>query len=320
MYQIHRRTLGVTIEEGEASILLWAPFQKEVVLQNETTGARFPLIKEPFGYWSLQTTGLKDKDLYRFVLDNAKALPDPVSISQPNGVHESSQALDICFSWTDAGWRNMPLGNYIIYELHIGTFSNDGNFDGLINHLDHLKELGITAIELMPLAQCPGSRNWGYDGVFPFAVQNNYGGAHALLKFVDICHSKGFAVILDVVYNHLGPEGNCLPEYGPYFTKECKTPWGCGINYDEAYCDPVRRYFIENALMWLRDFHIDALRLDAVHAIIDTSAKHIIDEMNEAVQQLGKLLNTPKYLIIESDLNDVKFLKDKNRCGFGIGA
>jgi maltooligosyltrehalose trehalohydrolase len=320
MHQIHQRSLGVNIVDGMASVLVWAPFTKDVKLHNETTDETLSLISEPLGYWSLKTDKIKDKDLYRFILDDSKSLPDPASISQPNGVHASSQALNLDFNWTDNQWVNKPVGDYIVYELHVGTFSPKGNFDGVVERLDHLKELGITAIEIMPVAQCPGSRNWGYDGVFPYAVQNNYGGPIGLKQLVNTCHSKGFAVILDVVYNHLGPEGNCLPEYGPYFKQNCATPWGCGVNYDEAYCDPVRQYVIENALMWLRDFHFDALRLDAVHAIVDRSPKHIINEMNEAVAKLNAMLSSNKFLIIESDLNDVKYLKDKSRCGYGVAA
>ncbi len=314
--------LGVHFREGVAEVLLWAPNAREsVVLHNESTGEQLPLEKGALGYWHLRTDRIRDDDLYRVAIDGAKPLPDPVSLSQPDGVHGPSQALDLLqFPWTDEHWHNPDFGDYIIYELHTGTFSEEGNFNGITGKLDHLKSLGINAIELMPVAQFPGRRNWGYDGVYPFAVQESYGGARALQELVDHCHSKGFAVILDVVYNHLGPEGNYLRAYGPYFTDRYKTPWGEAVNFDDAWCDPVRRFFIENALMWLRDFHIDALRLDAVHAIRDFSPVHIVKAINDAVMLLESLSGTRKYLIAETDLNDSRFVRPLAEQGYGLRA
>jgi maltooligosyltrehalose trehalohydrolase len=252
---------------------------------------------------------------------DAGDLPDPCSLSQPDGVHGPSRALDLKdFSWTDEHWKNHPLEAYILYELHTGTFTGSGTFTAIEEKLDHLVELGITAIELMPVAQFPGNRNWGYDGVFPFAVHEGYGGAERLMHLVDTCHARGLAVVLDVVYNHLGPEGNYLDKYGPYFTDKYKTPWGKAVNFDDAGCDGVRRFFIENALMWLRDFHIDALRFDAVHAIKDFSPLHILREIKDKVDLLRQETGREHYLIVECDLNDTRFINPKEKCGYGMSA
>jgi maltooligosyltrehalose trehalohydrolase len=319
--ELKQRLLGVNFINGVAHVLLWAPFAQNVVLHNETTKENLPMEQEALGYWQLKTDRIQDDDLYRFSIDGGTLLPDPASLSQPMGMHEASQAINLhSFAWTDQHWRNPDFGDYIIYELHTGTFSNDGNFNGIADHLEHLKKLGVNAIEIMPVAQFPGKRNWGYDGVFPFAVQDSYGGVMGLQQLVNTCHQDGFAVILDVVYNHLGPEGNYFGKFGPYFTDKYKTPWGSAVNFDDAYCDPVRRYFIENALMWLRDFHIDALRMDAVHAIKDFSPVHIIKEMNEAVTMFNAATCSRKYLIAETDLNDSIFIKDTTQNGYGIRA
>lgn len=319
--ELKQRLLGVNFINGMAQVLLWAPFAAEVVFHNETTGEQFLLDQAAFGYWHLLTDQIRDDDLYLFSIDGGKPLPDPASVAQPSGVHGASQVVNLhAYNWTDQGWQNPDFGDYIIYELHAGTFTSDGNFNGIAGKLDYLKELGINAIEIMPVAQFPGKRNWGYDGVFPFAVQESYGGVMALQELVNTCHSKGFAVILDVVYNHLGPEGNYFSHYGPYFTDKYKTPWGSAINFDDEYCDPVRRFFIENALMWLRDFHIDALRLDAVHAIKDYSPRHIIKEMNDAVSMYNAATFSHKYLILETDLNDSRYIRDAGHDGFGVRA
>ncbi len=222
------------------------------------------------------------------------------------------------YSWTDERWHGIPLEKYVIYELHVGTFSREGTFEGVIRHLDRLFELGITAIEIMPVAQFPGSRNWGYDGVFPFAVQNSYGGPHGLKSLVNACHERDIAVVLDVVYNHLGPEGNYLPKFGPYFTSRYKTPWGSAVNYDDAGSDEVRSYFIENALRWISEFHIDALRLDAVHTILDHSAYHILEELTDVVHRRGTELNRRVHVIAESDLNDVRLIRCVHIGGYGL--
>ncbi|MDB5251150.1 MAG: malto-oligosyltrehalose trehalohydrolase, partial [Flaviaesturariibacter sp.] len=273
------------------------------------------------GYWALETKTLTPGSRYRFSIDGNDPLPDPASLAQPGGVHGASQAVDLsAFQWSDGSWRNHALQNYILYELHTGTFSPDGTFAGIESRLDHLVDLGVTAIEIMPVAQFPGERNWGYDGVYPFAAQHSYGGAEGLQRLVDACHQKGIAVVLDVVYNHLGPEGNYLGTYGPYFTDKYKTPWGHALNFDDAGSDGVRHYFIENALMWLRDFHVDALRLDAVHAIKDFSAVHLLRELRQAVDALEEATGRKHYLIVESDLNDHRFINPPEKGGYGMDA
>jgi maltooligosyltrehalose trehalohydrolase len=228
--------------------------------------------------------------------------------------------MDAAFPWTDQQWKNPGLQEYIIYELHTGTFSERGDFAGIAEKIPYLKDLGINAIEIMPVAQFPGTRNWGYDGVFPFAVQHSYGGARELQHLVDLCHREGMAVILDVVYNHLGPEGNYLGAFGPYITSKYHTPWGGAINFDDAWCDGVRDYFIENALMWFRDFHIDALRMDAVHAIRDFSPVHILQEIRMHVDQLMEQSGRTHYLIVELDLNDTRYIDPVQKGGYGMDA
>jgi maltooligosyltrehalose trehalohydrolase len=316
------RTIGVNFEEqGTATIRLWAPAVKQAALRLDYIKADLPLNAAGFGYWELLTDMLKPGDNYKFLLDGHKELPDPASLYQPEGVHGVSEAVDLNdLKWTDNNWKNLPLADYLIYELHTGTFTSEGTFTAIISKLDYLIELGITAIELMPVAQFPGGRNWGYDGVFPFAVQNTYGGTQGLMQLIDACHSKGVAVILDVVYNHLGPEGNYLSESGPYFTDKYHTPWGNAINFDDAWCDGVRHYYIENALMWFRDFHVDALRLDAVHAIKDFSPKHILKEIKEETDKLIALTGRNHYLLVELDLNDHRFIDPIDKCGYGMDA
>jgi maltooligosyltrehalose trehalohydrolase len=319
--EINRRTLGVTFDSSNtASIRLWAPQAKTVTLLRGKDVAE-SLRQQPYGYWELTTTALREGDSYQFQLDGKTTVPDPVSLDQSDGVHGPSRARAIeKFAWRDEAWVNPPLGEYIFYEVHTGTFSASGTFQGIAEKLSHLRELGVTAIEIMPVAQFPGDRNWGYDGVFPFAVQASYGGAEGLQKLVDACHAEGIAVVLDVVYNHFGPEGNYLPAVGHYFTDKYKTPWGNAVNFDDAGSDAVRNYFIENVLMWFRDFHIDALRLDAVHAIRDFSPKHILREIREHVDKLMTQTGRRHYLIVELDLNDTRFIDPPDRQGYGMDA
>lgn len=319
---LHTRTIGVNFNNlGGADVVLWAPLVETVDLLVLKTEKRIALTKNEFGYYYTKTNEIKPNDPYKFVVNKEKDLPDPASLSQPDGVHGPSQALDLsAFVWSDDDWKNIPLEEYIIYELHTGSFTTEGSLTAIIDKLDYLKDLGITAIELMPVAQFPGQYNWGYDGVFPFAVQHSYGGASALQQLVNACHKKGLAVVLDVVYNHLGPEGNYFAEFAPYFTARYNTPWGAAINFDDAYCDAVRYYFIENALMWFRDFHIDALRLDAVHAIKDLSPKHILKEIREYVNDLVKETGKKHYVVVESDLNDPRFINPIEEGGYGMDA
>ncbi len=316
---LKQRRVGINFNEAQqAEICLWAP-QAERVEVALSDGTSIGLQKSEGGYWKITTDQLQPGDHYKFILDGTRTLPDPASLSQPKGVHEASAAFDLnAVEWTDGDWQNPELNNYIIYEIHTGTFSAKGDFEGIAAHLDHLIDLGINAIEIMPVAQFPGERNWGYDGVFPFAVQHSYGGAVKLQELVNTCHEKGIAVILDVVYNHVGPEGNYFAEFGPYFTDKYHTPWGQAVNFDDEYCDGVRDYFIENVLTWFRDFHIDALRMDAVHAIKDLSSQHLLQAIRLQVDALMEQTGRRHYLIVECDLNDPRFLDTPEKNGFGM--
>src|SRR5947208_6693749 len=276
--------------------------------------------QNPNGYHQVTVEKLPRGARYKYRLATGKELPDPVSRYQPEGVHGPSEAVDPRFDWQDQHWLGLPIENYIIYELHAGTFTTEGTFEAAIRHLDDLVNIGITAVELMPVAQFPGTRNWGYDGVFPFAVQNSYGGPAGLKKLVNACHQRGLAAVLDVVYNHIGPEGNYLPQFGPYFTDRYKTPWGPALNFDDAYSDEVRHFFVSNALEWITEYHFDALRLDAVHAILDHSALNFLEELAERVHEQGTALNRRVYVIAESALNDTRIIRPSELGGYGLDA
>lgn len=314
-----KRGIGVNFDEdGLAVVRVWAPDATEVCLVAESFSVE--LQADDFGYWTASSDLIKPGMHYEFVMDNGHPLPDPAALVQPDGVHGRSMAMKLDYSWNDLSWQNIPLQNYILYELHPGTFSAAGDFKGIAERLDHLILLGITAIELMPVAAFPGKRNWGYDGVFPFAVQASYGGLAGLQCLIDLCHQKGLAVVLDVVYNHLGPEGNCLGDFGPYFTDKYKTPWGNALNFDDQDSDGVRAFFIENALMWFRDFHVDALRLDAVHAIKDFGAVHILQQIRIYTDLLKQQTGRTHYLIAECDLNDPRYITTVETNGLGMDA
>ena len=272
------------------------------------------------GYHEVLVDGVEPGTLYRYRLDGTLERPDPASRCQPEDVHGPSQVVDSHFDWDDSAWCGIPLREYILYELHVGTFTPEGTFEAIIPYLPELKALGITAIELMPIAQFPGQRNWGYDGVYPFAVQHSYGGPDGLKRLVQACHRHGLAVVLDVVYNHLGPDGNYLGDYGPYFTERYKTPWGGALNFDGPYSDEVRRFFIDNALFWVTEFRIDALRLDAVHAILDHSAQPFLQELGLALQARAEHMNRRIYAIAESALNDTRIIRSRELGGYGLDA
>jgi maltooligosyltrehalose trehalohydrolase len=313
---------AIPLPDGSTLFRVWVPRAEQVALvlpdQNREP---VPLTADPDGYFSVTVTDIKAGERYWYLLDGTIRRPDPASQSQPDGVHGPSQVVDHqLFSWSDQTWPGVPLEQYIIYELHVGAFTREGTFDGVISRLDYLIELGITAVELMPVAQFPGDRNWGYDGTFPFAPQNSYGGPDGLKRLVDACHARGLAVILDVVYNHLGPEGNYLHGFGPYFTDRYRTPWGDAVNFDGPDSDPVRHYFISNALHWITRYHIDALRLDAIHGIYDFSALHILQELTEAIHCQARTLGRPVHVIAESDLNDVRIIKPVDAGGYGLDA
>jgi maltooligosyltrehalose trehalohydrolase len=319
-----RLELGANIVAGDGVFFrVWAPEADEVsvrILSNKKK-RDIRLGKEDGGYFAGSAEGLCRGDRYVYVLDNMDHYPDPASRFQPEGVHGPSEVVDPDeFLWEDDEWEAIALRDFIIYEVHVGAFTVEGTFESIISHLDSVKELGITAIELMPVAQFPGQRNWGYDGVYPFAPQNSYGGPEGLKRLVNAAHKKGLSVILDVVYNHLGPEGNYLHRYGPYFTDKYKTPWGDAVNFDGPYSDGVRHFFISNALYWISEYHIDALRLDAVHGILDFGARNFLSELREAVNRQARRSGKNVFMIAESDLNDVRIINPPGVGGYGFDA
>lgn len=301
------------------TIKVWAPNANKVELQ--IRNSRLTMTKNHNNWWAVEVPAAEHGDDYVFILDDGQPIPDPRSPWQPNGVFGASRIFDHNkFSWQDTAWQAPPLTSAIVYELHVGTFSAEGTFDGIINHLEFLKNLGITHIEIMPINGFSGSRGWGYDGVNLYAPHETYGGPDGLKRLVNACHNIGLAVILDVVYNHLGPEGNYLAHFGPYFTDRYASPWGKTINFDGQESNEVRRFFCDNATMWLRDFHIDVLRIDAVHAIIDNSAIHLLEQLAHEVKELQSIQNRHFYLITESDLNDSRHLHTWDAGGYGIDA
>ncbi|OGW47151.1 MAG: malto-oligosyltrehalose trehalohydrolase [Nitrospirae bacterium RBG_13_41_22] len=307
---------------GRREFIVWAPLLNNVDLKIVSPERlTFPMKKDEKGYWRIVVEEVFPGALYLYGLDEKRDRPDPASHFQPEGVHGPSKIIDhSSFKWEDREWKGIPLSEMIMYELHVGTFTHEGTFKAVIKRIDDLLDVGINAIEIMPVAQFPGERNWGYDGTYPFAVQNSYGGPEGLKLLVNECHKKGLAVILDVVYNHFGPEGNYLWDYGPYFTDRYKTPWGQAINYDDLYSNEVRNFFIENALHWFKNYHIDALRLDAIHGIFDFSAKAFLQELAEKVEEFSSSEGKKYYLIAESDLNDSRVIRSRNIGGYGIDA
>jgi maltooligosyltrehalose trehalohydrolase len=308
--------------DGKCEFVVWAPFLEKIELEIIAPVERTVLLeKDQYGYWRGVAHAVSEGTLYRYRLASDKVRPDPASHYQPHGVHEASQVINhASFTWEDADWNGIELSRMIMYELHVGTFTPEGTFEAIVSRFGELKELGVNAIELMPVAQFPGERNWGYDGVYPFAVQASYGGPAGLKRLVNECHRHGIAVILDVVYNHLGPEGNYLSDFGPYFTDRYRTPWGRAVNFDGPYSDDVRNFFFENAFHWFEDYHIDALRLDAIHAIFDMSAHPFLEELAERVNLLSKSVGRKFYLIAESSLNDSKLIRPRELGGYGLDA
>lgn len=298
-------------------ITLWAPKALEVSLCLKDSEIKME--KNNDGYFSVKLPdNLKKPILYAFKVNGKGPYPDPASKYQPDGVHGFSQYWDNDYKWNDEDCQVCDYENAIIYELHTGTFSPQGTYQGIIDRLDYLVNLGITHIEVLPVAAFPGKQGWGYDGVGLYATHNAYGDPDELKKLVDCCHQKGLGVILDVVYNHLGPDGNYLEKFGPYFTDRYGTPWGKAINFDSSHSDHVRKFCIENALMWLRDYHFDGLRLDAIHAIFDFSATHILEEMQQRVEELSKTTGRKYSLIAESDLNDPRIINKTSQGGYGL--
>ena len=319
---IRPSSVGATrLVDGSWSFVVWAPGRQDVQLHLCDEQHLVKMEKDELGYHQAVVKNAKPGFKYTYRLDGSDERPDPASRFQPHGVHGPSMLVDVSsFDWTDSNWKGRGLDDSIFYELHVGTFTPEGTFAAIIPHLDELAELGVTTIELMPIAQFPGSRNWGYDGVYPYAVQKSYGSPIDLQKLVDAAHARGLAMALDVVYNHLGPEGNYLGNYGPYFTNHYRTPWGDALNFDGPHSDEVRFFFIQNAIYWLRDFHFDVLRLDAVHSIFDASAFPFLAELSTAVASVSAHLDRKVHLIAESDLNDARVLRATAEGGYGMDA
>lgn len=292
-----------------------------MILHIYGTGQKIEMTRDDHGYFTAHVNDVKPDACYFFMPNGEKEYPDPSSHYQPQGVHGPSAVVDHqSFKWGDDSWKGLPLKDLILYELHIGTFTKEGSFEAIIPFLDDLLDTGINAIELMPVSQFPGERNWGYDGVFPYAVQNSYGGPQGLKKLVNACHQKGIAVFLDVVYNHLGPEGNYHKEYAPYFTDKYATPWGDAINFDSDYSDGVREYFSNNALYWFELYHIDGLRIDAIHMVFDSGAVTFWELMHDKIRLLEQRLGRCLYTIAESDLNSPRVVKLAEAGGYSFSA
>ncbi len=309
--------------DGSVCFWVWAPFVREIAVQC-VSPKRTPMSMErqPGGLFTVTLQGLSSGSRYFYLLDGERSRPDPVSRFQPEGVHGPSEVVDpSAFPWTDQTWKGLALRDLILYELHTGAFTSDGTFTAIVSYLDYLKnELGVTAVELMPVAEFPGKRNWGYDGAHLYAPHSCYGGPRGLKTLINACHEKGLAVVLDAVYNHLGPEGNYLGEYGPYFTDRYHTPWGQAVNFDGENSTEVRRYFVDNILYWITEYHIDGLRLDAIHGIFDNGPTHILQELGEAVHAQGRALGRNVLVIAESDLNDNRVITDMSAGGWGLDA
>ena len=304
----HAMPHGAELHDDGVRFRLWAPGEDQVGI--EIDGHQpVHMARQPEGWHELITVGARPGSLYRYVVGDGLHVPDPASRFQPEDVHGPSEVIDPkAYDWQDADWRGLPWSQAVIYEIHIGTFTTDGTFRAAIERLDHLVALGVTMIEIMPISDFPGRRNWGYDGVLPYAPDSAYGRPEDLKALVEAAHARGLSVLLDVVYNHFGPDGNYLPVYAPqFFTDRHKSPWGAGINFDGEHSRPVRDFVIQNALYWVQEFHLDGLRLDAVHAIQDDSEKHVLVELAETVR--AAVTDRPVHLILENEENRASLLR-----------
>ncbi|UYL09623.1 malto-oligosyltrehalose trehalohydrolase [Bdellovibrio sp. SKB1291214] len=314
-------------EQGECGYRVWAPLCESVDLvfldQDEQELGSLPMAQDRRGYFFVKSKKPLS-DLYKFRLNKNQLLPDPASRYQPQGPHGASQLIGSEFPWSDQQWKGLPLHDLVIYELHVGTFTESGTFAAVQSHVDRLLDLGVNALEIMPIAQFAGKRNWGYDGVGLFAAQNSYGKQQIspleLKGLIDYCHSRGMAVILDVVYNHMGPEGNYLSHFGPYFHDKYKNPWGDALNFDGAHSDDVRNYFLTNAKQWIEEFHFDGLRLDAVHSIFDGSAKTFLEQLSDLAEDVSQRTGRVIHLIAENDTNDSRLITPTAEGGIGLSA
>lgn len=308
--------------DDNTKFTVWAPLKKKMQLHlTQPNEQLIDMRQVGEGYWQTEIKDLPAQTRYFYRPDGGKDFPDPASFFQPDGVHLASAVVDHQrYEWQDAGWQCPPMEEWVIYELHVGTFTAEGTFEAVIPKLAALQETGVNVLEILPVAQFPGDRNWGYDGVYPYAVQNSYGGPDGLKKLVDACHQMGIAVVLDVVYNHMGPEGNYFSQFGPYFTHRYHTPWGDALNFDDTWSDGVRDYFSDNALYWLEYFHMDGLRCDAIHEIYDRSAVHFWELVHQRVKAKEKETGRSFYLIAESDLNSPHVIEPASANGFGFDA
>ncbi|MGE5420245.1 MAG: malto-oligosyltrehalose trehalohydrolase [Chloroflexota bacterium] len=308
--------------DGSCCFTVWAPEKEQVILHIvNPSSQKISMKKDDDGYFSARLESLPENCRYFYIPDGEAGYPDPASHFQPEGVHGASQVVDHGrFKWNDGSWKGLPFGGLVFYELHVGTFTPEGTFEAIIPFLDELVDVGINALELMPVSQFPGGRNWGYDGVFPYSVQNTYGGPVGLKTLVDAAHIKGIAVFLDVVYNHIGPEGNYFGKFGPYFTKRYHVPWGDAINYDDEWSDGVREYFSENPVHWFENYHIDGLRTDAIHMIYDSGAVHFWELAHNKIREAEELQGRKFRMVAESDLNSPKVVKSPENGGYGFDA
>ena len=310
-------------QDGSVVWRLWAPRadRVELVLLEGERRSNHTMTRQERGFFALALDSVENGQRYLYRLNDAAEYPDPASRWQPEGINQPSAVLRTeGFRWSDEGWTGVLRENLIFYELHVGTFTPEGTFDAIIPRLPALRELGITAVELMPVTQFSGVRNWGYDGVHPYAPQHSYGGPQGLQRLVNACHLHGLALFLDVVYNHIGPEGAYLQEFGPYFTERYHTPWGAAVNYDDRGSDPVRAFVLDNVRMWFEEYRLDGLRLDAVHGIFDAGARHILQDIQETAALIGRRRGWVTHIVAESDLNDVRLLLPTNKGGYGIDA
>ncbi|MDB4889593.1 MAG: malto-oligosyltrehalose trehalohydrolase [Gemmatimonadetes bacterium] len=321
-WQLYR---GARVTPFGTTFSVWAPAATSLSVHIATGDAAgdyaLGLAEGQRGVWEVAVPGVKAGDRYGFVVDGADPLPDPVSRAQPDGVHGLSEVVDPdAFVWTDDQWHGVAMQDVVIYEIHVGTFTPEGTFEAAAARLPELLSLGVTAIEIMPVSSFPGRRNWGYDGVHLYAPQHSYGGPQGLKRLVNAAHAHGIGVVLDVVYNHVGPEGNYLDRFGPYFTDVYRTPWGRAVNYDGPGSDAVRRWAHDNALYWVSEFHVDALRLDAVHGIFDFGSLSFLEEISDEIHEIGRYLGRKVQLMAESDLNDPKLVRPPEKGGFGLDA
>lgn len=310
---------GAHYRSDGTEFVVWAPNVKRVELHLTENGQYILMQPEPGGYHSV-TALVQPGTRYLYRLDGEKERPDMASFSQPEDVHAASQVVDLAYDWTDAGWRAPSLRNSVFYQVHVGTYTTEGSFEAIIPHLPRLRDLGITTLQLLPIAQFPGWRNWGYDGVQLYAPHAAYGGVRGLQKLVDAAHNAGLAVFLDLVYNHLGPEGNYLWDYGPYFAHHYLGPWGDSVNFDGAASDPVRYFFIHNALYWLAHYHIDGFRLDATHALYDFSAYPFLEHLTAEIHEWSERNNRRVTVIAENDRSDRRLLLPREANGTGLDA